>query len=83
MGKKNEVLHSLTTRLPPRDFLAVQLCAAEKNMTESAYVRWLVSNSVDVQQMPVPEDYLIRLKSATVRHRKIKPRRSWLSRIFR
>lgn len=75
MAKKDEIMCSLTTRLPPRDFLAVSILAGKNGVTESAYVRMLISSSVDVVTTEVPEDELIQLKSATLRRRK--PKTLW------
>ena len=81
MSKKDDVLHSLTTRLPAREFLAVQILAKKNNMTESAWVRDVLCNTVDIHTTEVPEEDIERLKSATVRHRKVK-KQSWLRKIF-
>lgn len=72
MAKKNDAMCSLTTRLSPRDLLAVRILANKNGVTESAYARMLISSSVDVVTTVVPEEELIRLKSATVSHRKHK-----------
>lgn len=47
---------SLTTRLCPRTFLAVQSLAKKANKTESAWLREFIENSVDVHTEPVPEE---------------------------
>lgn len=72
MAKKNDAMYSLTTRLSPRDLLAVKTLANKNGVTESAYARMLISSSVDVVTTAVPEEELIRLKSATVSRRKHK-----------
>lgn len=82
MSRKNELLCSLTTRLHPRDFIAVKMMAAEKRMTESAYVRWLVSNSVEVATTEVSEAELDALKHKTATARKQSDNRSWIKRMF-
>ena len=75
MAKKDEVMYSLTTRVPPRDFLAVKILAGRNGITESAYLRMLITSTVDVATTEVPEEELIQLKSATLHHRK--PKTLW------
>lgn len=82
MARKNELLCSLTTRLQPRDFIAVKMRAAEKHMTESAYIRWLVSNSVEISTTEVNEAELAALKETASIRRKPSDNGSWIKRMF-
>lgn len=75
MAKNDGVMHSLTTKVPPRDFLAVKILAGKNGVTESAYLRMLITSTIDVVTTEVPEEELIRLKSATLHHRK--PKTLW------
>lgn len=49
-------MESLTTRLQPRDYLAVKKISARCNMTPSEWVRNLIEGNVEVRTEPVKED---------------------------
>lgn len=75
---------SLTTRLSVRDFLAVKQVAKKQGLTESAWVRWLITNSVDIHTEPVDEveihDFLLDQECCT-HFRKPRKKQPWWKRI--
>lgn len=55
-------MFSLTTKLKPRDFIAVSHIATRNGMTESAWVRELIERQIDVYTEEVGEEEIDRLR---------------------
>lgn len=63
MRPNQEKLVSVTTRIPPRDFIALSSIAKRNNKTVSGHLRWLIANNMDVYTEAVPEDAIRELLS--------------------
>ena len=75
MAKTSDALVSLTTRIPPREYLAIGILSKARNQTPSEWLRIMICNDVEIVATPVPEEELIQLKSAVIRKRK--PQTLW------
>lgn len=79
--RKNNNFVSLTTRVPPKIFLAVSKLSKDHSLTESAYLRQMLMSQPCVSKVDVSSDEIEELM-LTLRKRTKKSRKSWIKRIF-
>lgn len=79
--RKNNNYVSLTTRLPAKTFIAISKLASQSKMTESAFLREMLTGNSSVTSIYVSTDEIEKFM-LTLRKRTKKSRKSWIKRIF-
>jgi hypothetical protein len=79
--RKNNNFVSLTTRVPPKTFLAISKLSKEHSLTESAYLRQMLLSQPCISKIDISANEVEELM-LTLRKRTKKSRKSWIKRIF-
>jgi hypothetical protein len=79
--RKNNNYISLSTKVPPKTFIAISKLSKSHNLTESEYLRQMLLSQPCISKVEVSADEIQEL-SLTIRKRTKKSRKSWIKRIF-
>lgn len=79
--RKNNNYISLSTKVPPKTFIAISKLSKSHNLTESEYLRQMLLSQPCISKVEVSADEIQEL-SLTVRKSTKKSRKSWIKRIF-